>query len=104
MKSVMPEAKRWTRVFAEGQLRRERLVADDRPRHQVGKQGHERREISEGLGRRRVAAIQVNDVGQRVESVEGDADGQHDAQHPERFGADQAPGAGSASPPRTCST
>ena len=75
-------------VFAEGQLLGQRLVADDRPGHQVGKQGHERREIGEGLGRRRMAAVKVDDVGQRVEGVEGDADGQHHAQHPERLGPD----------------
>ena len=75
-------------VLAEGQLCGEGLVANDRPGHQVGEQGHERREIGEGLGGRRVAAIKVNDVGQRVEGVERDADGQDDAQHPERLGAD----------------
>ena len=76
-------------MFPKVKLRRQRLIADDRSRHQVGEQRHEGREIRERFGRGGVPTVEVDDVGQRMEGVEGDADGQHHAQDAERLRAHQ---------------
>src|SRR5438067_3505500 len=50
----------------------------DRPRHHLREIRDEQSEIEEAVGRLELTAVDVNRVAQRLESVEGDADGQDD--------------------------
>ncbi len=52
------------------------LVADDRPGDQLRKEQQVQRRVDRALLRRRLAPVDVDDVGDRVERVEGDADRQ----------------------------
>ncbi len=56
----------------------DRVVAHDRPGHQLREHRHVAHEVAEAPHRRRHAAVDVDGVAQGLEGVEGDAHGQHD--------------------------
>ena len=65
-------------------------VADDRSGDQLRKQQQVQRRVHRALLRRRVAAVDVDDVGDGVEREERDADRQQHARHVERLDAEDA--------------
>ena len=57
-------------------LRQEEFRPHDRPGDHAGEERDEEREVEQGTGRRHLAAVNVDGVGERLEGVEGDPDGQ----------------------------
>ena len=71
------------RVARRAQLRQQLVRADDRPGDQVGKERLQDRDVHE-RGRARLAAVDVDDVRDRLEGEERDADRQDDLDDRER--------------------
>ena len=72
------------------ELIRDVAVADDRPRDQLRKQQQVQRRMHRALLRRRIAAVDVHDVGDRMEREERDADRQEHAWHVDARAAEDA--------------
>ena len=67
-------------LMHRAQLRDEVARLFDGARHQLGEIGDEQRIVAEVLLRTEVPAVDVDDVGEGLEGVKGDADGQEDVQ------------------------
>ena len=67
-------------LMLRAQLRDEVARLFDGARHQLGKIGDEQRIVAEVLLRTEVPAVDVDDVGEGLEGVKGDADGQENVQ------------------------
>ena len=76
---------------AVGELIRQVLVTQHRPGNKLGEQRNESREINKPPGRFRIPSIDIHHVGNGLEDVEGNADGQDDIRQFQRLtaGADQ---------------
>jgi len=68
-------------MFAIKELVGEILVSQHRTRNELRKQCLEGCEIEKTARRRRVFAVDVDEIGNRLENVEGYADGQDDLAH-----------------------